>query len=294
MSSFTQIPLCRKVTQTLIVACKEDTQKLETALEREALKSEVLRQVHQPQYQTYSRSYLCLLNHCEAWKRASQVQGLTLVLEADFVPVKNMGMLPLPMNPDQADVGIAWLYTCAPQLYSVSAEGHAQGFSTSMVAYLLTPAGAIALLEMANHIHQSPGPCVYTSWDSEICDFLRKRQLKTFIPLRNYGEHGGRPNPEHQQHGLSVEHRADVLFGPLAFTPQYAQPNSASVADSPRSWLLTLGSQWRFLRTRLKARVKGLGRLLLGKFLRLKVARGSSVPTWLLWFAIRRQLSWRL
>ncbi|MGK7890649.1 MAG: LPS biosynthesis glycosyltransferase [Leptolyngbyaceae cyanobacterium] len=292
MPSFTPIPLHCQVTQTLIVAYKEETQHLETALEHESLKSEVLRQVHQPHYQQYARSYLAMLNHCEAWKRASQVKGLTLVVEADFVPVRGMGMLPLPIPPDHPNMGIAWLYTCAPQLYSVSEEGYAQGFSTAMVAYLITPEGAIALLELAGQIHQSPGPHTYYCWDSKICDFLRDRQLETFIPLRNYGEHGGLPNPEHRQHGLSVTHRADVLYGPLAFMPLYAQPKPSPSPFSLKSWLVHIGNYIRFVGTRLRARIKGLGRLLLGKFVRGKVVRESSVPTWLLWFSIRRQISW--
>ncbi|MEB3231072.1 MAG: LPS biosynthesis glycosyltransferase [Leptolyngbyaceae bacterium] len=282
-----------QVTQTLIVAYKEDTQLLEAALEREALKGEVIRQVHQPTYENYARNALAMLNHCEAWKRASQVKGLTLVVEADFVPVRGMGMLPLPMGPDNPNIGIAWLYTCAPQLYSVSEEGYAQGFSSAMVAYLITPAGAIALLDMANDIRRSPGLDTYYSWDSKICDFLRERGFETFIPLRNYGEHGGYPNPEHRKYGLSVTHRADVLYGPLAFMPLYAQATPETAA-ALNPWLAHISYRVRFWGTRLYARIKGLGRLLMGKFVRGKVVRESSVPTWLLWFSIRRQLSWHL
>lgn len=286
--------LCRNVAQTFVIAYKENTQILEKTLENQGFHCEVLRQVHQPEYKHYSPSYLCLLNHCQAWKRASESKGLTLVMEADFVPVKRMGQLPLPVNPDKANVGIAWLYTCAPQLFSVSEDGYAQGFSASTVAYLITPASAIALLKMADGIRTSPGPYAYSAWDSEIAGFLRDHQFENFIPRRNYGEHGGLPNPEHRQYGLSATHRADVLYGTLAFTPPYAALEQQASRSWTESFIAGLKCRYCYFSTRLQARLKGLGRLLLGKFLRGKVVRGSSVPTWLLWFAIQRQFSWPL
>ncbi|HEY9836036.1 MAG TPA: hypothetical protein V6D27_04010, partial [Vampirovibrionales bacterium] len=96
----------------------------------------------------------------------------------------------------------------------------------------------------------------------------------------NYGEHGGRPNPEHRQNQLSSSHRADVLYGKLAFLPMYA-------GEAQEGTLKCLG-------VRLQARLKGIGRLVTGRYIRLPVLKQSSVPGRLLSFAIRRHLTPRL
>ncbi|WP_416667045.1 LPS biosynthesis glycosyltransferase [Egbenema bharatensis] len=259
-----------------VLAHRESTQQLEQTLTTEGLKYEVLRQVHPPEFQGFSRSYLCLLNHCRAWQKASQLSQPSLILEADFVPVVGLSQLPLPYDASQPNLGIAWLYACAAQVYSVSASGYAEGFSTAMVAYIVTPQSANSLLELAQTIEQTIGTNQYSAWDSEVDRFLRDRHFKNYIPFRNYGEHGGRPNPEHRQHGLSSAHRADVLYGQLAFIPLYAGQNK------PLQYL----NYWRI---RLQARIKGIGRLGLGKFLRPRVIQHSSVPLRLLRFAIQRQ-----
>jgi len=318
MSSSSTLSLRHHVKQTLIIAHNEDTGTLVNTLQGQGFQPQIVRQEHQPHYETYSRNYLAFMNHHQAWQRVQAVDGLTMVVEADFVPVRGMGDLPLPMASDCSDFGMAWLYTCAAQLYSVSGAGYAEGFSTSMVAYLMGPKGAIALDDLMARITQCPGPYTYSTWDSEIADFLLERRLKTFIPLRNYGEHGGYPNPEHQRYGLSWTHRADVLHGPLAFMPLYAlqaqkpqsntfhsstasdsaSPQSSQTAPSHSAPVLSqlsdrhpLRCWWAYQTTRAMARLKGVGRLLLGKFLRAKVINGSSVPFNLLWFAIRRQWS---
>jgi len=265
------------IAHTLIIAYKEDTQQLEACLTEQGFDCRVVRQQHQPEYQGYSPSYLCLLNHCAAWRQVIELGQPALICEADFVPVKRLGQRPLPYAPTLSNVGIAWLYTCAPQIYSVSPQNHAIGFSTSMVAYILTPIGAQHLLEHAQQIAENPGPTQYSAWDSEVEEFLRQRQLNSYVPWRNYGEHGGKPNPEHKKAGLSPAHRADVLYGPLAFTPIYAEGQSPSGLP--------------VFYSRLKARTKGLGRLVLGKYVRPPVLAGSKTPLHMLKFAVGRQLT---
>lgn len=271
--------LQRHLARVFIVAYKEDTQPLETAMAEAGLPCEVLRQEHQDDYKTYSPSYLALLNHRRAWERAVAEDRPVLIVEADFVPVVNFGQLPLPFDPQQTNVGVAWLYTCAPQVYSVSDQGYAQGFSTSMVAYIVNPTSARHLIAHAETIRQQFGPTAYSTWDSEVDTIMLRQKLKNYIPFRNYGEHGGRPNPEHSRNGLSRVHRADVLQGKLAFTPPYA---------------CTTNSRLVWLQARLQARLKGVARLLSGKFVRRKVLRESSTPGRILSFAIRRHLTWPL
>lgn len=271
--------LVEQIGLVLIVAYQESTTQLENLFEAEGFTCQTLRQANQPDYEGYASIYRCMLNHSRAWAIAAQASQPSLIVEADFVPVEGLARLPLPFRPDQANAGIAWLYTCAAQVYSVSADGFAEGFSTAMVAYILTPRGAEALLGLVDEITQKYGTG-YVSFDSEVDRFLRSRQFKNYIGFRNYGEHGGIPNPEHRRHGMSGIHRADVLYGKLAFLPAYATTRP--------------GQGLHFIGARLKARLRGLGRLLGGRFLRLKVLKESSYPLRLLRFALGRQLFWRL
>ncbi|MGB3514311.1 MAG: LPS biosynthesis glycosyltransferase [Microcoleaceae cyanobacterium] len=262
--------LVNQISRVLIIAYKESTEKLEKFFAEAGFKCEVVRQEDKPEYQNFSRSYLCLMNHQRAWKKATQESLPTLIVEADFVPVVGFGQLPLPFPPSQNDVGISWLYTCASQVYSVSELGYAEGFSTSMVAYIINPKSAQYLIEFAEEIQTKQAGTVYSTWDSDIDSLLRAKKLKNYIPFRNYGEHGGLPNPEHYKNGLSKTHRADILYGKLAFLPLYTTEENLFFA-------------------RLKARIKGIGRLVTGRFLRIAVIRGSSTPNKLITFAVKRQ-----
>ena len=272
--------LSDRLGKTFIIAYKEDTEELESTLKKEGLDVRVMRQQHQPEYKEYSPSYLCLLNHKSVWEIAKQEAKPTLIVEADFVPVIGLGKLPVPFNINVKNVGISWIYLCAPQIYTVDDDGYAEGFSTSMVAYILSPKAAEYLIELAEETSKNPGPTAYSSWDSEVEKFLRERKLKNYVCFRNYGEHGGKPNLEHHQRGLSKFHRADVLYGKLAFMPLYVDKEK--------------NPYFQLLSARLYARIKGIGRLLLGKFLRVYVLKGSSYKARLLSFAIRRHLTLRL
>lgn len=269
--------LVNNIGKIFIIAWKESTQELEEYLQKEGFTCEVIRQENKQENYNFSRSYLCMINHSRAWERAIEQNQPTLIIEADFVPVLGFGQLPLPYNPDRQDTGIAWLYTCASQLYSISKSGYAQGYSTAAVAYIINSNSAKYLLEMIAEIKANITLDRYCTWDSDIDKFLRGKNLKNYIPFRNYGEHGGIPNPEHHRQGLSKTHRADVLYGKLAFCPLYASGK--------------FGKYLTYLSIRFYGRVKGIARLLAGKFLRWRVIKGSSVPFWLISFSLRRHLS---
>ncbi|MCY7407731.1 MAG: LPS biosynthesis glycosyltransferase [Alkalinema sp. CAN_BIN05] len=268
--------LRQTIDRTFVIAYQEDTTLLESIFHGEQLPYEVLRQVEGEIPSDFSRSYACLMNHCKAWRKIVAAGKAALIIEADFVPVKGFANLPMPCDVMDNRTGVAWLYTCASQLYSVTADGFAEGFSVSTVAYIVTPNGAVGLLALAEKIRLKYGERSYGAWDSEVESFLRSRSLVCYIPFRNYGEHGGIPNPEHAKNRdrwkhFSSCHRADRLYGELAFLPAYAL------------------NRWELRQVRLYARMKGLGRLFLGKFLRWKVMRRSSFPLRLLGFAVRRQ-----
>ena len=274
-----KISLGQAIDRTFVIAYQEDTTCLESMFNREQLLYEVLRQLEGEIPSDFSRSYACLMNHSKAWRKIIESGKAALIIEADFVPVKGFANLPMPCDVTDDRTGVAWLYTCASQLYSVTAAGFAEGFSVSTVAYVVTPNGAVGLLALAEKIRLKHGERRYSSWDSQIESFLRSRSLHCYIPFRNYGEHGGIPNPEHARNRdrwkqFSRSHRADRLYGELAFLPAYAL------------------NHWDLRQVRLYARIKGLGRLLLGKFLRWKVIRRSSFPLRLLGFAVRRQGLW--
>ena len=268
------------ISGVFIIAYKEDTTILEKTLQEQDFNYEILRQKYQPEYKNYSPSYLTLLNHKNAWIKASEQEKPSLIIEADFVPVINLGSLPLPFNLENYNVGIGWLYTCAPQIYSVSDENYAQGFSTSAVAYIITPRAALELIELENEVRLNSGTNNYSTWDSTIDEFLRSRSFENFVPFRNYGEHGGLPNLEHYSYGLSKVHRADILYDRLAFMPIYAGTDKFQI--------------WRFFRERFQGRLKGILRLLIGRYLRLKIIMGSSFPLRLIRFAVLRQFLLRI
>ena len=265
------------ISQTFVIAYKEPTEQLTAVLTQAGCDCTVLRQVHQPGYETYSPSFLCLLNHRNAWELALRSQKPTLIVEADFVPVTNFAELPPPFDPSDTEMGIAWLYTCAAQIYSVN-NGFGQGYSTSMVAYVVTAKSARLLIDLAAQIEKDPGPRTYSPWDSGIEYSLRAQGLRNYVPFRNYGEHGGRPNPEHGKNKLSRAHRADVLYNKLAFAPMYAEINGQK-------------NLWKWVKGRAYGRVKGMGRLLLLKYLRLEVVKKSTQGRRLVWWAIARQLT---
>ena len=128
------------------------------------------------------------------------------------------------------------------------------------------------MLEFAEKIGKETNRKVYSTWDSELDSVLRSHKFKNFIPFRNYGEHGGIPNPEHRQNGLSPGHQADVLWGEIAWTPWYAE-------------------KYNPLAIRFKARAKGVTRFLKGNFLRRNTLKNSRVPGRLIRFCLRRQLT---
>lgn len=278
-SPVTQPPLLKdEIQQAFIIAYREETEPLEQALANEGWQVKLFRNERSPD-SSCAAIYCCMMNHRRAWVQAAAEPRPTLIVEADFVPVVGMSSLPLPMDLSQPSTGLCWLYTCAAQIYSLSPDGFAEGFSTSLVAYVVTPAAARCLCGLADWVHEHHGTG-YFNFDSEVDKYLRSHGFKNYISFRNYGEHGGIPNPEHRQHGISGIHRADVLAGPLAFRPLYAGT----------------GHQWRsrYLWIRLNARLKGIGRLLLGRFLRPKILRKASAPRRMLKWAIARQLIRRL
>jgi len=144
---------------------------------------------------------------------------------------------------------LAYLYSVGIELWdlcdpAIGMRGHAGG----MVAYAVSAPVARQLLQFARDHQQGNPSGRYSCWDAELGYWLKNRGIESYLPFRQYGEHGGTGNPEHAAAGLRATDHADALAGPLCFMPAYAR-----------------GNRLRFLWTRALARGWGWGRLLAGR-----------------------------
>jgi hypothetical protein len=267
------IPLCDAIGECFIIAHNEDTLQLEGVMRSEGLPFKILRQVDLPCYQNYASIYRCMLNHQNAWEKAALLEKPTLIVEADFVPVNAFSRYPCPFEQENENFGIAWLYTTAPELYEVHKKRYAVGYSSSLVAYVLSKKAAHCLCEYADQVTQNYGT-VYSNFDRYIGSYLNKLNYVNYIPYRNYGEHGGTPNPEHRKNGQKSVHHADILFGKLAFYPLYAGSSRYRCV--------------KFIIGRIYGRTKGIGRLLAGLYLPYTKLRDVNSVLRMLMFAAGR------
>jgi hypothetical protein len=229
----------------IIIAHDEDTSPLRDALEGEGLSVEEVRGPYTAEQLTYSAARRCLVNHANAWRIAVNRDRPTIIVEADFVPVKGFADLPAPVPLDRSDTSMAYLYACGPQVWD-----------------LVTPGVARLLLQFYEEQGNTDSTGAYSMWDTSIGYWLKDRGVESYIPYRHYGEHGGTWNPEHGAAGMRRAHRADALHGQLAFMPFYAN-----------------GSMVRYWKTRMWARAWGVLRLLTGRFLAWHdLARSEPLP----------------
>jgi hypothetical protein len=235
----------------LVVAHNEDTSELVSTFRAEGFAVREVRGPYPSETAGWSPNTLCLVNHTNAWRIASTKRLSTIIIEADFVPVQGFGKLPFPSGGENGQDALYYLYACGPQVWDFIGGG-LRGHAGSTVAYVVSPALAKELLVFAQTEVFSRNPREYSGWDTGMGYWLNKRGIESYMPYRHYGEHGGQPNPEHNHAGLRPHHRADVLFGQLAFLPTYAE-----------------GSSLRLAAIRTRARLWGLARLAGGRFMSL-------------------------
>lgn len=245
-------PLLRDVVaRSFILSYQEDVSSLENALQAEGLRPETRRARYDAVEQTYCRQYRCFLSHRNAWLRAAELEGSTLICEADFVPCAGLGGFPVfwPLN---VPLAYGYLYQGSPRLLWLAPDGLLRAHAAPMVAYVVNKDVARVFLEFFDAEMSTRTPLEYFTFDAHLQWFVMGRGAQAFMPLRHYGEHGGDPQPEHRRHKLirNVRHRADNLQAPLAFLPQYAK-----------------GSLLSFYRERIVARAYGLGRLFTGRWI---------------------------
>ena len=282
--------LRKAITRAFIIAYREDTTRLENELGEQGIETCVLRQQHDASLSGYSPQMLCLLNHASAWERSSAEQGLTLFIEADFVPCRNFGHLPLPFDPSaQGELAWSYIYAGGPRIYECLPSGHFLAHACSSVAYVMPPAVARLGLAYVEELRvRHPDWKVYYPWDTEIQWHLMGKGARAFVPWRQLGEHGGLPNPEHARNygglgffrralargGIGINHRADALAAPLAFLPDYAR-----------------GKRSALFKMRVEGRITGILRLLCGKMVAPLGPTTPSQRLLLAWHCARRMFA---
>ena len=256
----------------VIVAHREDTTALRRTLIAEGFLVDEVRGPYSAEQRQFSASMRCLVNHANAWRIAAARPLPTIVIEADFVPVRGFGELPLPMPLEKLGNSLGYLYSVGPQIWDLATPDVARGHGGGMVALAIPPNVASLLLKFCDHTLMANPSGKYSPFDSKVGYWLMEHGVESYIPYRHYGEHGGLGNPEHTQAGLGRPHQADVLQGRIAFPPSYAK-----------------GSILRLWSVRMRARAWGALRLLTGRLLAPHdLARGNRQE--LLRFALGRLL----
>jgi hypothetical protein len=250
------------VEKVYIVAYRENTEKLEFALRKEGFSVAVVRPNYTMKELTYSQSTRVLINHLNAWRCCANHQGLTIIVEADFVPCKRMGESPLPFDITMMHHAWGWLYAVGPTIYELikyQKKIYARGHAAGAVAIILGPEAAKIFVEFGERELFEKDPFSYSVWDTYIRMYAQQRGIYGFIAYRNYGEHGGVPNPEHKKAGLPSTNRSEVMMSALCFMPEYANNNIL-----------------KYMMIRIYAKLRGVGRLLFFRFLEISTLRKAT------------------
>lgn len=245
-------PLNHLIRRSYILAYKEDVAPLFSALAAEGVNPEIQRASYSEEEQAMPRATRTFLNHYTAWKRAADQDGYTLICEADFVPCVGMGTFSR-FWPLSDPLAFGYLYVGSPRLLAlVGDRRYLRAHSVPLVGYVVNAAVARIFCDFFGEEIDRYGTEIYFTFDSHLQWFAMGKGASAFIPMKNYGEHGGVPNPEHAAYGepRAGEHHADNLAGHLHFLPQYSK-----------------GSRLRYLAVRAHSRLLGFGRLLVNKWL---------------------------
>src|SRR5262245_26403368 len=146
--SDTSAPTLRQVSSgVLIVAHKEVTAPLRQALLAEGFCVDEVRGPYTPEQLKFSAIMRCLVNHANAWKIAAHRDQPTIIVEADFVPVKGFGDLPVPAPAEKLNNSLAYLYSIGPQVWDLVGMNVGRGHGGGAVALLIPPRVAMLLLQ---------------------------------------------------------------------------------------------------------------------------------------------------
>jgi hypothetical protein len=273
-------PLRQAISRSLIVCFREDVGQLEGALASADLKPQVLRASYTASELASPANTRALLSHRRAWQIAAEAPEYTLICEADFVPCKGLGDLPV-FWPAANPMAWGYLYQGSPRLLAIlGPEQHLRGHCAPLVAYVVNSRVAECMLRFFDFEIEVFGTEKYFTFDAHLPWWLMGQGAEAYIPSKHYGEHGGLPNPEHAKSGVVTRaghHRADNLAGPLTFLPQYARG----------SWL-------RYRKERAVARALGWARLCTGRWISYADAYPRSLKgtAYMYWIGLRRLSLW--
>lgn len=233
------------VQQAFIICYQEDTSPLEKALYEEGITKihKVSREYTEAEL-SYTRTTRCLIGHYDAWKLAQKAEGLSLIVEADFVPCVGLGeqIVPFPTHLQGAAWG--WLYSCAHRVYEYDGE-YIRGHGGTMVSYVIDPVAAKKIEGFLEDQLEKYSPTEYFAWDTWIRMYAQDHGVMMYLAARSYGEHGGITNREHVGEINYPNHQADILISKLHFEPLYAK-----------------GSKLQFWRRRVTAYCRAWARLI--------------------------------
>ena len=262
------------VARVLVVAHHEDTTQLRATLEGEGFTVEEIRGPYTAEQERWSMIKRALCNHANAWRRCVELGADVIVCEADFVPVVRFGArtLPCPLSAPDEPGRVAWLYGAGSILYAVDPRGFLYGHGQTAVCCYVSVGAARAMLEFFALESRKADAGIYDMWDTRMSVHLRRvHGVESYFTDRQLGEHGGLPNPEHARAGFRPWHHADLLAGRLAFRPAYAR-----------------GRRARYLRRRLLARLRGIGRVVLLRYFDPRHVRKGHSRVRLSLLALRR------
>src|SRR5262245_10601640 len=100
----------------VIVTNNEDITALRGALLAEGFRVDEVRGPYTPEQLRFSAIMRCLVNHANAWRIAARRDKPTIIVEADFVPVKGFGALPVPVPAERQDSCLGYLYAVGPEI----------------------------------------------------------------------------------------------------------------------------------------------------------------------------------
>jgi hypothetical protein len=209
------------IKQIIIIAHKEDISDLYSSLCKFNLPIFIQRKNYNNLELQYPSIARCLLNHADAWIRATEYDGYTLICEADFVPIISFEDVSMEFLPDR-DTAWAHLYTSAPRLLKPY-DGYLRIQQSTAVCYMINGKIGRLLSGFVSDYRDNHGFESLHPWDAYLQWYAMGQGAELYMPLKSLGEHGGIANSEHKIAGMSHggTHRADVLAARLQFTPNF-------------------------------------------------------------------------
>src|ERR1051326_5220118 len=134
------------IDKVIVVAYREDVTDLVSSFELEGFKVEVSRPDYTPDEMAYTKNSRTFLNHRNAWQRALDTAGYTLICEADFVPCRGIGDFEVFWPLERAS---AWgyLYQGSPRLLALVGERpFLRGHTAPLVSYVVNRSVASLML----------------------------------------------------------------------------------------------------------------------------------------------------